>query len=303
MRWRWWGWEGIKFFYNTTIVMNSNIKDVVDNCPSIHLQINVGNRHRISHRKISRGSLWIGPHTNNYYVEVTGDIESYLYPFLHNKFGVHYGENQGKKFWYVKNFEDVESIIQYLNHCISGEYNSLTETEESKKSLPHLEPGLTETTPPKHSKKEKKERLLSSYKIELDYLRREFVNRELGLEGELLVFENECEKLKKAGREDLAKKIIHVSVVEGDGAGYDIRSFDYDGNTLYLEVKTTTGGQRTSFFLSANEKAFAASHPKSFRLVRVYDYDENQRAGNVFSLNTEDLNELTLTPTIYRVSF
>ena len=138
MRWRWWGWEGwegIKFFYNTTIVMNSNIKDVVDNCPSLHLQINVGNRHRISHRKISRGSLWIGPHTNNYYVEVTGDIESYLYPFLQNKFGVHYGENQGKKFWYVKNFEDVESIIQYLNHCISGEYNSPPETNHLTTSI------------------------------------------------------------------------------------------------------------------------------------------------------------------------
>src|SRR4051812_14439877 len=51
-------------------------------------------------------------------------------------------------------------------------------------------------------------------------------NRKLGLAGETLVFEVERQRLVAAGRPDLADAVVHVSVVEGDGAGYDIRSID-----------------------------------------------------------------------------
>ncbi|MFS0741884.1 DUF3883 domain-containing protein [Brevundimonas sp. 3P9-tot-E] len=37
----------------------------------------------------------------------------------------------------------------------------------------------------------------------------------------------------------------------GDGAGYDIRSFDPAGKERLIEVKVTRGGPATDFFLTA----------------------------------------------------
>ncbi|HDR4901647.1 DUF3883 domain-containing protein [Bacillus wiedmannii] len=46
-------------------------------------------------------------------------------------------------------------------------------------------------------------------------------------------------------------------MVEGDGVGFDISSFDLDDNPKYIEVKTTSGGKGTPFMISANEVAFS----------------------------------------------
>jgi hypothetical protein len=44
---------------------------------------------------------------------------------------------------------------------------------------------------------------------------------------------------------------------EGDGAGFDIASFDPDGRERFIEVKTTNGAATTPFFLTRNEMAVA----------------------------------------------
>ena len=51
-------------------------------------------------------------------------------------------------------------------------------------------------------------------------------------------------------------KIKHVSKTN-DLAGYDILSFNDDGSERYIEVKTTKGGKRTEFYLTANELAYS----------------------------------------------
>ena len=59
------------------------------------------------------------------------------------------------------------------------------------------------------------------------YALKESKNRKLGLLGEELVFKYEVANLRSVReRDDLAEKVVHISKVEGDGAGYDIRSFD-----------------------------------------------------------------------------
>jgi len=55
-------------------------------------------------------------------------------------------------------------------------------------------------------------------------------NRALGLAGELAVAEHERRRLRTGGREDLACQVRHVAVVEGDGAGYDVMSFELEWN-------------------------------------------------------------------------
>ncbi|MBH9787848.1 DUF3883 domain-containing protein, partial [Clostridioides difficile] len=38
---------------------------------------------------------------------------------------------------------------------------------------------------------------------------------------------------------------IHTSLIEGDGAGYDIEATKEDGTSIFIEVKTTKGGINT----------------------------------------------------------
>ncbi|WP_374275890.1 DUF3883 domain-containing protein [Brevundimonas sp.] len=97
-------------------------------------------------------------------------------------------------------------------------------------------------------------------------------NRALGRVGEQTIYEHEIARLIEADRMKLAQKVEWTSEERGDGAGYDIRSFDpASGQERFIEVKTTRGGARTDFFLSRNEHAFSDEEPERFRLYRLYD--------------------------------
>lgn len=70
-----------------------------------------------------------------------------------------------------------------------------------------------------------------------DVAARDERNRALGKAGEERVLKHERDTLTAAGREDLAQQIRWVSEEDGDGAGYDIASFDADGRQRLIEVK------------------------------------------------------------------
>ena len=67
---------------------------------------------------------------------------------------------------------------------------------------------------------------------------REAKNKNLGLAGELFVLKLEKQKLVNAGLNELAERVEHTSQTQGDGAGYDIRSFSVTGEDFFVEVKT-----------------------------------------------------------------
>jgi hypothetical protein len=69
----------------------------------------------------------------------------------------------------------------------------------------------------------------------------------LGLAGEEAVLQTERTALIAGGRPGLTKLISHVSKIEGDGAGYDIKSFTLEGEDKFIEVKTTRGDMEPSF--------------------------------------------------------
>jgi hypothetical protein len=77
----------------------------------------------------------------------------------------------------------------------------------------------------------------------------------------------------------LAAAVRHVSVIEGDGAGFDIASFDLNGSVRYIEVKTTRGGPDTGFFVSANEVQFSKRYAASYCLYRLYDFNPELNQG------------------------
>ena len=128
-------------------------------------------------------------------------------------------------------------------------------------------------------------------------------NRQLGLVGELAVMRHAQQWLRENGREDLAELVRHVAVVEGDGTGYDVQSFELDGSEQFIEVKTTNGGAETDFFISANEVAFSARYAERYQLCRLYDFDVASGQGNFYVRRGSLLGEtsLELVPVSYRV--
>ena len=133
------------------------------------------------------------------------------------------------------------------------------------------------------------------------YADRDAKNAALGLAGEKLVLAAEIDRLKASGFHDLAERVTHVSVSEGDSAGYDVRSFEEDGRQLHIEVKTTRGAAGAGFFVSANELEFSRSHPDSYRLMRLFEFDDESHSANCFIHNGSLEDRFELEPIQYRV--
>jgi hypothetical protein len=78
--------------------------------------------------------------------------------------------------------------------------------------------------------------------------------KRLGTRGELIVLQYESDYLIENGRKDLAEMIIHTAKTD-DSAGYDIISYELDGQRKYIEVKATKlPPGKAQFFISSNEK-------------------------------------------------
>jgi len=135
------------------------------------------------------------------------------------------------------------------------------------------EPPPTPAPTPRPPRPEGLERLVRKF----DPVERDFRNRALGRAGEALVVDLERRRLEQADRRDLARKVRWVSQEDGDGAGYDVHSFDPSGADRLLEVKTTYGGSRTPFFLTRNEKGLSDERPDAFRILRVYEFGQAPR--------------------------
>lgn len=129
---------------------------------------------------------------------------------------------------------------------------------------------------------------------------RDFRNRKLGRDGEEMVFHFERQRLQQQDRPDLAKKVKWISEELGDGAGYDILSFDTKGKERLLEIKTTVGADVTPFYITRNELSVAAERPDAFRLCRVFDFTAHPR---MFELTPPLEKFVHLSPLSYEASF
>ena len=110
-----------------------------------------------------------------------------------------------------------------------------------------------------------------------DYLAQEARNRSLGRAGELFVVELEARRLHAAGKKVLADKVEHVAATQGDGLGYDVHSYEDSGKDRLIEVKTTSFGEDTPFYVSRNELARSQHDADMYRLYRVFDFRQKPR--------------------------
>lgn len=134
----------------------------------------------------------------------------------------------------------------------------------------------------------------------VDYVLRDETNRRLGRAGEQWVLEFEQQRLRTQGQDELFQRVDWISDRLGDGAGYDILSYDAPSLPRYIEVKTTNGPHASSFVISRNELEFSKEVKDAFYLYRVFQFRESPA---LYMLNGDISKHLHLEPMDYRASF
>lgn len=132
----------------------------------------------------------------------------------------------------------------------------------------------------------------------VDFAARDAANRRLGQMGEQFVFDLEQQRLRAAGRDDLAQRVEWVSRDVGDGLGFDVRSFDAgDDGERRVEVKTTALGKFFPFYVTDTEVRCSEDAPDLFQLFRVFDFGRGPR---VYILHGSLRQVCRLAPVAYR---
>jgi hypothetical protein len=135
----------------------------------------------------------------------------------------------------------------------------------------------------------------------INYAEKEVRNRALGERGEEFVLVVEKARLASLGREDLIGDIEWTSKEKGDGAGYDIRSFD--GRTdeeMFIEVKTTNSGIYQPFLITRNELLFSEANVERYALYRLFDFTNTPA---LFSLKGRITGHVHLEPRLFSAGF
>lgn len=135
----------------------------------------------------------------------------------------------------------------------------------------------------------------------VDYLQKAQDNKELGDAGEDFVYQYERNKIKDYNLPK-DKQVRPVAKLDGDGLGYDILSYDEQGNEIYIEVKTTTGSESNSFYITSNELEKSELCSDYYYLYRVYDFDKVNMTGKI-SIRKGSLRELCISAQSYKVNF
>lgn len=111
----------------------------------------------------------------------------------------------------------------------------------------------------------------------------------IGLLGEQFIYEQEKSRLNRVSRQDLANKVKIVS--SQSDFGYDILSFDEQGQEIHVEVKTTSKSENNDdgFWLSDYEKQLAEKDSlwKLYRVWNINGEPHFENLGNIFVENLE----------------
>lgn len=136
----------------------------------------------------------------------------------------------------------------------------------------------------------------------VDYPTRSKNYKKIGDRGEQIVLRAEQQYLEKNGKKKLAAKIDHVSTKD-DTVGYDILSYDLEGNPKPIEVKSTLKpiGQN-KLFLTANELKASQEEPNyHFYIV----YEAGSKRPQIWRIKASDLIEdknIKKEPVLYELN-
>ena len=118
--------------------------------------------------------------------------------------------------------------------------------------------------------------------------------------GEMFVYDLEINYLTKVGRSDLATKVKHVAS-EGDGHGYDIKSFYSDGREKFIEVKATNASSGSTFNISKNEFNFLQTHLNNAVVYHVHNVNNERETTVIIYPASSVVNSPDISPSGYVV--
>ncbi|SFV31773.1 protein of unknown function [Devosia crocina] len=188
------------------------------------------------------------------------------------------------------NYQD--ALVDAVDRYLSGHREIVEEQPVLMPAAPKISDDTFTDVPVRTSRPRRPtfERLVRKF----DPVERDFRNRRLGRAGEEFVVKVEHQRLIAEDRSDLANRVRWVAMEDGDGAGFDVRSFDRDGRERLIEVKTTNGAAHTPFFMTRNELEVAEERSDHWYLYRVYIFAQQPKIftvrpplGSVLQLNPE----------------
>lgn len=168
----------------------------------------------------------------------------------------------------LKGFLRIYSDIVKI-HQSSNEINKTLATPTETTSIPIIDftdTGLIEIIePPKIGKMSKKS------KSNRDSTKRDFATENAakkanGEIGEKFIYYYEIDRLNKLRMDSSQVKWISQT---NDAAGFDIESLNNDGSKRFIEVKSTTGGEKPAFNMSINEIDKFEENKNNYYIYRV----------------------------------
>ena len=177
-----------------------------------------------------------------------------------------YGMNviTSEEFWAIVNGQNCIPVT--ATRTVSTKHTE----QEPVADVPASEFTLTLTDPPTGNKarKGRSKKVKTGRHVNYDDIQRK--KNTIGELGELIAINYEYERLAAEG---IDKEPVHVSRVEGDRLGYDIRSWASETSEIKIEVKTTTGSAKDGFDMSPNEIEVSRTEGIRYKIYRIYDLD------------------------------
>lgn len=136
-----------------------------------------------------------------------------------------------------------------------------------------------------------------------DYTKKQIKNKVIGDAGEDIVLNYEKEYLKSIGLIDKIKDVRNVARETNDTAGYDILSFDEQGNEKHIEVKTTEYGIDTPFMIEENEVRHSRENADKYHLYRLYNYNPSLGTADWYEIEGNIEEKCKLTVKTYKIYF
>lgn len=178
-------------------------------------------------------------------------------------------------------FEDFKELVEG-SRCIPINDNEALKAEEEKINNNEVEElvlsgadiNVVVEKEEKTKQRSKKHREVAR---KIDYKKIQAAKDKIGALGEEIVMNILEAKAKKEG----LKAPIHVSKVEGDGLGYDIRCWDKNEEEIHVEVKSTKQEYVDGFDMSAREIEASKNSNYKYLIYRVYNLDLKEKKCNV----------------------
>lgn len=170
---------------------------------------------------------------------------------------------------YCGNSDELDKYCEYIE-----EWEDVTLYEKEDKSIVEVSFKDLEAKKKVNSGEKSQTR-----RTKADYNKINISKEKVGKDSEKLVFDLEKERLIKENREDLAEEVFWESEENGDGAGYDIKSFERkDGEyiEIYIEVKGTNKSINEPFDISKNEIEASNKYKEQYYIYRVANIYSNK---------------------------